>query len=131
MRRLMLSLSVLSLLAACGTPQEQCISRNTRDLRTVEKLITEVQGNLNRGYALEQYSVTVPVWKQCVVPNRDPAAQVTTRPCLEEETETRTRPQAIDLNAERAKLESLFTKRDQLAREAQGVIAQCKAQYPE
>ncbi len=131
MRRLMLSMSVLSLLAACGTPQEQCINRNTRDLRTMDKLIAEVQGNLDRGYALEQYSVSVPVWKECVVPQRKPDAPLQTRPCLDEETETRTRPMAIDLNAERAKLESLFTKRDQLAREAEGVVAQCKAQYPE
>lgn len=131
MRRLILSLSLLSVLAACGTPQERCVNRNTRDLRTVEKLITEVQGNLNRGYAIEEYTVSVPVWRQCVVPTTDPAAPVKSRPCLDDETETRTRPKAIDLNAERAKLESLFTKRDQLAREAQGVIAQCKAQYPE
>lgn len=131
MRRQILSLCVLSVLAACGTPQEQCINRNTRDLRTVEKLVAEVQGNLNRGYAIEDYIVTVPVWRQCVVPTSDPTAPTVTRPCLEEETETRTRPVAIDLNAERAKLESLFAKRDQLAREAQGVIAQCKAQYPE
>ncbi|MBC2834629.1 hypothetical protein [Paragemmobacter straminiformis] len=131
MRRLALSLSILPLLAACGTPQEQCINRNTRDLRTVEKLVSEVQGNLDRGYAYEEYIVTVPVWKECVVPSRDPAVANTTRPCLEDEVETRTRPVAIDLNAERAKLESLYTKRDQLSREAQSVIAQCKAQYPE
>lgn len=131
MRRLILSLSLLSLLAACGTPQEQCINRNTRDLRTVEKLISEVQGNLGRGYAIEEYSFPVRVWRQCVVPSGDPAVPPTSHPCMETETQTRTRPVAIDLNAERAKLESLFTKRDQLAREAQGVIAQCKAQYPE
>ena len=121
----------LSLLAACGASQEQCINRNTRDLRTVEKLITEVQGNLNRGYAIEQYSVTVPAWKECLVPFSDSALAVTTWPCLDERIETRTHPQAIDLNAERDKLESLFIKRDQLALEAQSVIALCKAQYPE
>lgn len=129
--KLALSLSVLSLLAACGTPQERCINRNTRDLRTVEKLISEVQGNLDRGYAYEDYTVTVPVWKECVVHSRDPAIADTTRPCLEDEVETRTRPKAIDLNAERAKLESLYTKRDQLAQESQSVVAQCQAQYPE
>ncbi len=131
MRRFVLSLSLLSLVAACGTPQEQCINRNTRNLRTVEKLIAEVQGNLDRGYAYEQYTVTVPVWRECVVAPATTTTPLQTRPCLEDETETRTRPQAIDLNAERAKLESLYTKRDQLSREAEGVIAQCKAQYPE
>ena len=37
----------------------------------------------------------------------------------------------IDLNAERAKLQSLLDRRDELARAAEPVIAQCKAQYPE
>lgn len=131
MRRLALSLSVLSLLAACGTPQERCVNRNTRDLRTVEKLIPEVQANLDRGYAYEEYTVTIPVWRECVVHSNDPAIADTTRPCLEDAEETRTRPVAIDLNAERAKLESLYQKRDQLQREAQSVVAQCKQQYPE
>ena len=79
MRRLVLSLSVLSVLAACGTPQERCISRNTRDLRTVEKLAVVVQGNLDRGYAYEEYTVSVPVWKECIVPSNDPAVPATTR----------------------------------------------------
>lgn len=131
MRRVSLSLSLLSLLAACGTPQEQCISRNTKDLRTVEKLIPELQGNLERGYAYEQYTISVPVWNECVVKRATDTEPAVTRPCLETEEETRTRPVAIDLNAERAKLESLYAKRDQLQREAQSVIAQCKAQYPE
>ena len=43
---------VLSLipLAACGTPQEQCIGAATRDMQVVNRLIAEVQGNLARGY---------------------------------------------------------------------------------
>lgn len=131
MRRALLSLSVLSLLAACGTPQERCINRNTRDLRTVEKLIAEVQGNLDRGYAYEEYTVSIPVWRECVVTRATATTPAVTRPCLEDEEETRTRPVAIDLNAERAKLESLYQKRDQLQREAQSVVALCKEQYPE
>lgn len=131
MRRIVLSLSLLSLVAACGTPQEQCINRNTRDLRTVEKLIPEVQANLDRGYAYEEYTVTVPVWKTCLVSPATPTGPAVTQSCLEDEVETRTRPVAIDLNAERAKLESLYQKRDQLQREAQSVVAQCKQQYPE
>ncbi len=131
MRRLFPALSVLSLLAACGTPQEQCINRNTRDLRTVTALIGQVQGNIDRGYAIEEYTVAVPVWDECVVRPATDTTPVVTRPCLDTAEETRTRPQAIDLNAERAKLESLLAKRDQLSREAEGVIAQCRAQYPE
>ena len=53
------------------------------------------------------------------------------RYCFEQEPETRTRPKAIDLRAEAAKLESLLARRDELARAAEPVIAQCRAQYPE
>ena len=52
MKRLLLC--SFALLAACGTPQEQCIAYGTRDLRTVDKLIVETEGNLTRGYALEE-----------------------------------------------------------------------------
>jgi hypothetical protein len=131
MRRLLLP--ALLLLVACGTPQEQCINRNTRDLRTMQKLVDETQANLTRGYAIEEYTVWVPVWQICEVqPVTDPAQPAPPpRYCFEDEPQTRTRPKAIDLNAERAKLESLLQRRDELARAAQPVIAQCKAQYPE
>ncbi|MBA4350029.1 MAG: hypothetical protein C0427_02130 [Rhodobacter sp.] len=131
MRRLLLP--ALLLLVACGTPQEQCINRNTRDLRTMQKLVDETQANLTRGYAIEEYTVWVPVWQICEVqPVTDPALPAPPpRYCFEDEPQTRTRPKAIDLKAERAKLESLLQRRDELARAAEPVIAQCKAQYPE
>ncbi|WGV15580.1 hypothetical protein [Fuscovulum ytuae] len=130
MRRL--SLVPLVLLAACGTPQEQCINRNTRDLRVMEKLIAETQGNLSRGYAIEEYTVHVPVWQLCQAPAPAPG-QPAAAPyyCFEQEAQTRSRPKAIDLKAESAKLESMLERRDQLARAAEPVIAQCKAQYPD
>ena len=62
----------------------------------------------------------------------DPANPAPTpRYCFEREAQTRTRPKAIDLNEEARKLASLRTKRDSLARQAEAVIAQCKAEYPE
>lgn len=125
-------LTTAALLAACGTPQEQCINRNTRDLRTVSKLIDETRTNLQRGYAIEEYTVLLPVWDYCPTePVADGEAPKPRRLCLEDRAETRTRPVAIDLAAESAKLEGLLAKRDQLAAEAEPVIAQCRAQYPE
>jgi hypothetical protein len=120
------------ILAACGTPQEQCINRGTRDLRVLEKLIAETQGNLTRGYAIEEYTVTVPVWQRCSA--LSPAPGQPAPPaffCFKPETQTRTRPKAIDLTAESAKLQSMLERRDQMVRAAEPLIAQCKAQYPE
>ncbi len=130
MRRILLP--ALVILAACGTPQEQCINRGTRDLRVMEKLIAETQANITRGYAIEEYTVTVPVWQLCSAPASAPG-QPAPPPfyCFEQEAQTRTRPKAIDLKAESAKLQSMLDRRDQMARAAEPVIAQCKAQYPE
>jgi hypothetical protein len=130
MKRLVLT--AFTLLVACGTPQEQCINRGTRDLRTVEKLIAETQGNLDRGYALEEVTRYEDYWDTCydqvVV---DGEVLLKPRMCLKERAYTVERPKAIDLTAEAAKLESLKAKRAQLARAAEPLIAQCKAEYPE
>lgn len=135
MKRLFL---LLPLLAACGTPQEQCISRVTRDLRTVDGLIAETQTNLARGYAMEEYTTYEMEWHMCGVqpvppkgadgkPGKAPAPLM----CWEREPVTRERPKAIDLGAEAVKLEQLRAKRAQLARASGPAIAQCQAQYPE
>jgi hypothetical protein len=123
---------VLVLLAACGTPQEQCINRNTRDLRTVDRLIAEAEGNLDRGYAYETITVYEDYWVTCAAPppvEGQPAPPP--RLCLQERPVTTERPKAIDLNEEARKLDSLKVKRRELADRAKSVIAQCKAQYPE
>ena len=122
----------LATLAACGTPQEQCISQNTRDLRTVDRLIKESEGNLARGYAFETVTVYEDEWVYCPQP---PVAEGQPVPpprlCLDERPVTERRPKAIDLNEEARKLASLKEKRKSLARQAEKVIAACKAQYPE
>lgn len=127
-----LAFLALATVAACGTPQEQCINRNTRDLRTVDRLIAESEGNLQRGYAYETVTVYEDYWTSCPLPapvEGEPAPKP--RLCLDERPVTEQRPKAIDLNEEARKLDSLTQKRKQLARQAEAVIAQCKAQYPE
>lgn len=128
MKRAILALAAA--LAACGTPQEQCIAYNTRDLRVVDRLIEEVEGNLARGYALEEITITREFWSVC---RGDRAADgsPTTEPCLRDREYTDTRPKAIDLTLEAQKLEGLRQKRADLAKAATAVIDQCRASYPE
>lgn len=130
MRSILILLPV-TLLAACGTPQERCISRETRDLRVVERLAEETRLNIDRGYAMEEYTVIVPEWEQCEQRFDKEGKPLPPRMCLEDREETRTRPVAIDLNAESAKLESLLAKRDQLRREAASRVESCRQLYPE
>jgi hypothetical protein len=122
----------LATLAACGTPQQNCIARNTRDLRTVDRLIAETQGNLQRGYALETVTRWEEYWDTCldrVVVN----GQVTVQPrsCRRERSYTEQRPRAINLQAEAETLKGLQTKRTELARDVAPLVAQCKAEFPE
>jgi hypothetical protein len=122
----------LGLFAGCGTPQEQCINRNTRDLRTVDRLIAETQGNLDRGYAFETITVYEDYWTTCPqLPVPEGETPPPPRLCLDERPVTEQRAKAIDLNEEARKLDSLKVKRRQLAKAAEAVIAQCKAEYPE
>ena len=125
----------LLLLAACGTPQEQCIARNTRDLRTVDRLIAEADGNLKRGYALEKRTERYRTFEPCLLPS-PPDANGNPQPphrgmCPDTEERTYTVPKSIDLDLEARKLAQLQDKRRQLLRAAEPVIVQCKAQYPE
>jgi len=126
-----LILGLLTLLAACGTPQEQCISAGTRDLRVVDRLIVETEGNLARGYGFEEVTVTRPQWVDCT-PRATPEDPTPKRElCFDEVTTTSREAVALDLRAEAAKLASLRTKRAELNRAALRLVDQCRAQYPE
>lgn len=122
-------LPLLALLAACGTPQERCISRNTKDLRVVENLIQETEGNLARGYAIETYRYYDDVWSQCHA--RDKEGNIYSYSCLKEIVREDKRPKAIDLKAEAATLDGLRERQKQLQVRAKSVISQCQALYPE
>lgn len=126
-----LALVAFALLAACGTPQEQCINRNTRDLRVVERLIAETQGNLDRGYAFETITEYEDYWATCPQPQVPDAPPVPPQLCLKDRAITVERPKAIDLAEEARKLDGLKAKRKDLSRQAEAVIAQCKVEYPE
>lgn len=128
MKRLILL--ALVLLAACGTPQEQCINRSTRDLRIIDKLIAETEANIERGYAYERTPVRENYWDYCPQRQLTGAPPVPMRLCLKERVIFVDRPKAIDLEEEARKLASLKAKRKELARIAEEAIALCKAEYP-
>jgi hypothetical protein len=121
------------ILAACGTPQEQCINRETRDLRVVSRLIAETQGNIARGYAFEEYTVYRTEVVRCgfYPDDGNPATALRPRLCRDRVPETERRPVAIDLTAERRKLDSLLAKRRDLEQRSVAVVEACKAAYPE
>jgi hypothetical protein len=129
MKRLML-LPVL-FLAACGTPQEQCISANTRDLQVVDRLIRETEGNLARGYGFETVTVYEPRWINCTPRPTEAVPEPELEMCFEQVPVTVRKEVALDLGAEASKLTSLKAKRTGLAEAAESVITQCETKYPE
>ena len=112
-------------LAACVTPQQQCISAATKDVRVLDRLIATSQSNLSRGYAIDVQEHLIITSEVCGEADGEKIY------CDVPSTEETKVPVAIDLNVEQAKLNSLITKRTQLATQASQVIASCKATYPE
>ncbi len=129
MKRLLLP--TVLILSACGTPQEQCIGAATRDIRVVDRLIAETQGNLTRGYGYENVTVYITEWQNCTPASTPENPEPKPRMCLENRPQTARQPVALDLAAEKAKLIGLKQKRAQQAKAAESAINQCKAQYPE
>ncbi len=122
MRRFLM-VSLLGL-AACATPLERCISNATKDIRVLNRLIATTEGNINRGYAIVTQEYLDTEEQVCgVVENVEVYCEVPV-------AETRKVPQAIDLNAEAAKLNSLITKRAELTQRADAVIAECQIVHP-
>ena len=48
-----ITLALLPLVAAYAAPREACIASANKDLRVINKLVTETRGNLVRGFAIE------------------------------------------------------------------------------
>lgn len=128
-----LALPALLVLSACGTPQEQCINAATRDMRVVDRLIAESEGNLARGYGYQQVTVWTTRWVPCGPPPPPVEGQPKPKPqmCLDDVPETVRKPVALDLAAEAQKLAGLKAKRAAQAKAAAPQIAACKAEYPE
>ena len=123
-------LAVLLILAACATPQQQCINGVAGNIAVLDRLIAETEANLARGYAYEDSTTFIPQWQMCGWSAWGNAATLSTGMCWVDEPVTVQRPVAIDLDAERAKLAGLKQSRAEQAAAAAPAIASCQAQFP-
>lgn len=122
-------LALLFALAACQTPREACVAEGSEELRTVESLIVETRGNLERGYAVETDQEVEVIRSTCTVELDDGSSGRV--PCDRTDVDEVERPVAIDLNAERAKLDSLLESRGRLLAQQEARLQACVAAYPE
>ncbi|MDZ7905405.1 MAG: hypothetical protein U5N55_06265 [Cypionkella sp.] len=131
LRMTALCLPALALLGACATPQERCINDATREMNIVSQLIAQTQGNLQRGFALQEETVYRSDFEDCTPAPTKAHPNPKPRLCPVQVPETTTKAVAIDLTAENAKLTSLEKKRAQQKKVADAAIKQCRAVYPE
>lgn len=129
MTRPTLLLIPLIAVTACSTPREQCINSANRSVATLDRLISETRGNVQRGYAIAEVQDVRVLRASCEGTNAD--GSTFRFPCEETETFTRRVPVTIDIAEERTKLAQLETRREQQARDAQERIQQCVAIHPE
>ncbi|ARO14050.1 hypothetical protein BVG79_00698 [Ketogulonicigenium robustum] len=119
----------LVLLAACQTPREACISDASGNLPTINRLITETEGNLARGYAIGTRE-DVEIERDYCERTLQDGTVVQVR-CDRARTVERRVPVAINLYAEQAKLDSLYERRNDLQARIAPAIQACVAAYPE
>lgn len=120
-------------LAACGTPQEQCISRNNSEYYAVSDLLAEVEGNLARGYAWRERQVTTSRFDMCerILRDRDGRAIIAREGCWRDVTETERYRVPIDPAVETRKRDNLAAKKAELTDRAKAVVAACRQAHPE
>ncbi|MFZ3580635.1 hypothetical protein ACOI1H_00505 [Loktanella sp. DJP18] len=127
--RFLVALAPLALVAACATPQQQCLNNVTEELRVNQFLIAQTQGNLDRGFAIDRQQRVSRGFDMCRERGRD--GVTTTRLCRTTQVRDVNVPQAINLDVERGTLDQLLAKRAILQRQATAATAQCRALYPE
>ena len=132
-RNLTLTALACLTLAACGTPQQQCVAQNTREYRAVSRLLSEVEANLARGYAWEERTVTRAEWDDCPyrVRDRDGNRRIGYRPCLRDVSDTERYRVAIDPAAEQRKAANLRERGAALSVRAEAALRACRAAHPE
>ena len=113
-------------LAACATPQQQCVSNATRDLQVIDSLIVETTQNLQRGYAIREDVVTVPSVNWCFG-NYGYNAGVSF--CSNNSTRIQRTPVAINVAEEQAKLDGLQQQRGAVEARTRTQLAACQAQF--
>ena len=118
-------LPALAILAACATPQEQCINTASNEVRGMQKLISTTEGNISRGYAIYSRVESYEVANICFDAAKKPYR------CFETDFRTVRTPVSINIAEERRKLANLKKRLPAAARKMNTGVANCRAQFPE
>lgn len=113
-----------ALISGCSTPLEQCLNNAQSDWRAAAASISEIEGNIARGYAI--HTQTVPYTYQGVC-----YSGTLSYACPMTGYRTQETPVAVDVNQERQKLAALRKNLPNYKKQAAAASEQCRAAYPE
>ncbi|MEL6519636.1 MAG: hypothetical protein AAFQ66_01650 [Pseudomonadota bacterium] len=130
MNRFALAILSLAVVAGCATPQERCIRQETQELSTVLSLLSKVDGNLARGYAIEREPYSVPIYQVCST-SRNKDGKLVQDHCWKNETFFRDKEVPIDPASESRKRQALQDRARTLERQSAAGVARCKAEFAE
>lgn len=117
-------LAVLGL-AGCASPYERCMAPALNEIRTVDRLIAEVQTDIARGYRLVSETQWRPQFTFCA--GTDARLDV----CFVDQPVVTRRPEAIDRRVEAGRLASLQERRQELEITARRQQGACAAAHPQ
>lgn len=118
-------LPAIALIAACATPQEQCVNTASNEVRSMKRLMSVTHGNIMRGYAIHRSTESYQVPDVCYNKDKKPYR------CFDIEYRTIETPVSIDVGEERRKLAELKKRLPAAGRKMNAGVASCRVQFPE
>lgn len=124
----------LAMLAACATPQERCVNRETRTYRMTQTRVTGLELDLARGYSLVEESVSRRRWVRCGGGRGGDKERGGGRErpqlCLDEYDTIVTKRVRIDAEVVQAELGVLKARLAKLRAPTEAAMAQCRIDFP-
>ncbi len=118
-------LFVFAFLAACATPQEQCINTAANTVQRLQSDIARTGGNIARGFAIHTQQQSYEVANICYDWYEKPYT------CMQTEFRTIKTPVAVNVADERLKLAEMQRRLPQARRAMLQGIESCKRRYPQ
>ena len=128
--RIVAAVLLVPLLASCSTPRERCIDAATERYRVTADLVSELRQTIERGYALDRQRVPYTVFDTCYRTHPD-SGRIYAFSCPYTAWRTETRPVAVDIAQERAKLAGYEERLPGLREAAARGVGACRARFPD
>ncbi|MEP5762069.1 MAG: hypothetical protein ABJ327_22715 [Litoreibacter sp.] len=114
---------IIVALAACASPQQRCVDGASKDLNIVQALISDTEATIARGYAIQTTERQLIYTDFCIGHGR---RSVGVTWCNRSQPVIEKTPIAVDLDAERRKLNDLRVKEAELRSSTASEVQRCE-----